>query len=309
MEAKTNGRHFADDIFKCIFLNENVWIPIKITLKCVPKCPMSNIPALVQIMDWRRPGDKPLSEPMMVGFPTHICIARPQWVNHPSWFIITSLFKKLFNTIQHVHFAGWSQSSQHDVIKWKHFPRFWPFVRGIYRSPLNSPTQRPVTRRINKSKQPRGWWFETPSGTLWRHRNKQYPAYKRLCSHIVQPPFVQNIAGHISIGCMVLWGHRGQLKTRHMFYRVVANYWSARYEMLDIVVLYIIIWKTQAVIPLAFGHNECHDQTRCFFIPHSRGLIQLFCWNSGLINDVVECSTQQLQNIRKNYEIDPMYTA
>ena len=29
---------------------------------------------------------------------------------------------------------------QHDdVIKWKHFPRYWPFVRGIHRSPVNSP--------------------------------------------------------------------------------------------------------------------------------------------------------------------------
>ena len=26
-----------------------------------------------------------------------------------------------------------------DVIKWKHFSRFWPFVRGIHRSPVNSP--------------------------------------------------------------------------------------------------------------------------------------------------------------------------
>ena len=32
-------------------------------------------------MDWRRPGDKPLSEPVMVRSPTHICVARPQWVN------------------------------------------------------------------------------------------------------------------------------------------------------------------------------------------------------------------------------------
>ena len=35
---------------------------------------------LVQIMAWRRPGDKPLSEPMMVRLPTHICVTRPQWV-------------------------------------------------------------------------------------------------------------------------------------------------------------------------------------------------------------------------------------
>ena len=40
-------RHFADDIFKCIFLNENVWIPVKISLKYVPKGPINNIPALV----------------------------------------------------------------------------------------------------------------------------------------------------------------------------------------------------------------------------------------------------------------------
>ena len=78
---RQNGRHFADDIFKCIFVNENVWIPIKISLKFVPKGPINNMPALVQIMAWGRAGDKPLSEPMMVSLPTHICITRPQWVN------------------------------------------------------------------------------------------------------------------------------------------------------------------------------------------------------------------------------------
>ena len=56
----------ADDIFKCIFLYENVWISIKISLKFVPMGPIINIPALVQIMACRRPGDIPLSEPMLV---------------------------------------------------------------------------------------------------------------------------------------------------------------------------------------------------------------------------------------------------
>ena len=78
---RQNGRHFVDDIFKYIFLNENVWIPIKIWLKFVPKGRINNIPALVQIIAWRRPGDKPLSEPMLVSLPTHICVIRPQWVN------------------------------------------------------------------------------------------------------------------------------------------------------------------------------------------------------------------------------------
>ena len=63
LRPRQNGRHFADDIFKCIFLNENVSIAIKISLKFVPKGPINNIPSLVQIMAWRRPGDKPLSEP------------------------------------------------------------------------------------------------------------------------------------------------------------------------------------------------------------------------------------------------------
>ena len=42
-----------------------VWIAIKISLKFVHEGPINNIPALVEIMAWRRPGDKPLPEPMM----------------------------------------------------------------------------------------------------------------------------------------------------------------------------------------------------------------------------------------------------
>ena len=56
-------------------------ISIKISLKFVPKGLINNIPAFVQIMAWRRLGDKPLSEPMMIWLPTHICVTRPQWVN------------------------------------------------------------------------------------------------------------------------------------------------------------------------------------------------------------------------------------
>ena len=82
LRPRQNGRHFPDAIFKWIFLNENVWISIKKkSLKFVSRGPISNIPALVQIMAWHRPGDKPLSEPMMVKLLTHICVTRPQWVN------------------------------------------------------------------------------------------------------------------------------------------------------------------------------------------------------------------------------------
>ena len=56
---------FTKDIFKCIFINENIRVSIKISLEFVPKSPINNIPALVQIMAWHRPGGKPLSESMM----------------------------------------------------------------------------------------------------------------------------------------------------------------------------------------------------------------------------------------------------
>ena len=64
---RQNGRHFADNY------NKKVWILLKVSWKFVPKVWINNIPALVQIMAWRRP--------MMVSLPTHICVTRPQWVN------------------------------------------------------------------------------------------------------------------------------------------------------------------------------------------------------------------------------------
>ena len=55
-----------------VVCTENAWILIEISLKFVPKDPINNIPALVQLMAWRRPGDKPLSKPIMVWLLTHI---------------------------------------------------------------------------------------------------------------------------------------------------------------------------------------------------------------------------------------------
>ena len=100
LKPRHDGRYFADDVLKCIFLNENVWISLKIALKFVPGGPINNIPALVQIMAWRRPGDKPLSEPMLVLVPTHICVTRPQWVNVSHAYLYISII--LGMCIQHV---------------------------------------------------------------------------------------------------------------------------------------------------------------------------------------------------------------
>ena len=78
---RQNGRRFADDDFKYIFLNENVCISLKISLKFFPKFRINSILALVQIMPWRRPGDKPLSESIIVILSTHIFVTQPQIVN------------------------------------------------------------------------------------------------------------------------------------------------------------------------------------------------------------------------------------
>ena len=85
LRPRQNGRRYPDDFFKCIFLNENICIPINISLKFVPVGQINNIPSLVQIRAWRRPGDKPLFEPMMVSLVTHICVTRPQWVKSILW--------------------------------------------------------------------------------------------------------------------------------------------------------------------------------------------------------------------------------
>ena len=87
-----------------------------------------------------------------------------------------------FNQLWYTVHPKTSDSRLHDdVIKWKHFPRYWPFVRRIHRSPVNFPHKGQwcgalmfsLICALNKrlSKQSRGWWFETPSCSLWRHCN------------------------------------------------------------------------------------------------------------------------------------------
>ena len=71
--------------------------------------------------------------------------------------------------------------NQDDVIKWKHFPRYWPFVSGIHRSPVDSPHKGQwrgalmffLELHLNErlGKQSRRRWFETPSRSLLRHCN------------------------------------------------------------------------------------------------------------------------------------------
>ena len=90
------------------------------------------------------------------GFPTHICGTRPQWIKE-------SLHLSL----------KWLSIQHDDVIKWKHFPRYWPFVRRIHRSPVNSPHKGQwrgalmfslICTRIN------GWVNNGEAGDLRRYR-------------------------------------------------------------------------------------------------------------------------------------------
>ena len=87
MRPRHKGCPFTDDIFKCIFVNDLVWIPIKNYLSFVIKGAVNNILVLVPIRAWCRPGDKPLSQPMMVSLSTHIYVIRPQWVNRVQHFV------------------------------------------------------------------------------------------------------------------------------------------------------------------------------------------------------------------------------
>ena len=77
LEAETKLSRFRRRHFQMHFLNKNVCISLKISMKFVPKVRINSIPALVQIMAWCRPGNKPLSEPMMVNLLMYIRVTLP----------------------------------------------------------------------------------------------------------------------------------------------------------------------------------------------------------------------------------------
>ena len=102
---------------------------------------------------------------------------------------IRAQIKENIKAPRHWPLCGEFTGDHDDVIKWKYFPRYWPFVRGIHRSPVNSPHKGQrggalmfffdlcLNKRL--SKQSWGWWFETLSHPLWRHCNVNcIPFYK-----------------------------------------------------------------------------------------------------------------------------------
>ena len=172
----------------------------------VSKGPFNNIPALVQVTAWRHPGDKPLSEPMVVSLLTHLCITRPQWVNgnmsnniiinihfndDHMWYCSFQFYDKIksqlgasrLNII--IYLCMWQLCCQGcaSVTWWRHqMKTFFALLALCVGNSLVTgefPAQRPVTwsfdilldLHLNKqlSKQSWGWWFQTPLCPLWRH--------------------------------------------------------------------------------------------------------------------------------------------
>ena len=205
LRPRRNGQNFADDILKRIFFDENVWISIKISLEFVPGGPINNIPALVQIMAWRRSGDKPLSETMMVSLPTHIWVTRPQWVNlvYYSTGIILSMGSAT-ERWRHIVTAfpiGWlytqnDSCSDITLSSWYFIPpttqlfvqqffqanikediktlHYWLSVRGIHQGPVDSPHKGPVMHVMS-----------------WHHHSEPtFPVWSRAC-----PPSFAATAG------------------------------------------------------------------------------------------------------------------
>ena len=79
IETETRWPPISRRHFQLNFL-ELKWIFfINISLKFVPKGPIYNITALVQIMPWRQPGNKWSSVPLTVSLLQHISVTRPQW--------------------------------------------------------------------------------------------------------------------------------------------------------------------------------------------------------------------------------------
>ena len=100
LRPRQNGRHFPDDIFKCIIMNVNH--------RQFP----DNFTALVQILAWRRSGDRRLSEPMIIILLTQICVTRLQWVNS---------LRPCDAFMRHHYFRKWlvaSSATKHYLNQW-----------------------------------------------------------------------------------------------------------------------------------------------------------------------------------------------
>ena len=108
-------------------------------------------------------------------------------VTNPSCLWMDGVLPELF--IVHAGLQRWLSYPDHDdVIKWKHFPRYWPFVQGIHRSPVNSPHKGQwrgtlmfslICVWIN------GWVNSREAGDLRRYRaHYDVTVMSKTCKHV-----------------------------------------------------------------------------------------------------------------------------
>ena len=191
LRPRQNGCHFADDIFKFwyIFWSEHALISRLISNSTDlgfhwTLFPINNIPALVQIIAWYRNRRQAIictnydlvywGIDALLGINELIMslAETARWLQQPS----SSWPRPTVSTFQYFRWYVLTKSTHDDVIKWKHFPLNWPFVRGIHRSQVNSPHKGQwcgdlmfslVYAGIN------GWVNngQTPSTPSWHHCN------------------------------------------------------------------------------------------------------------------------------------------
>ena len=102
-----------------------------------------------------------------LGLCSCLCVCRPMW-----HVIIWPLEMEWYDATPRCCSRNKRSHNNDDVIKWKHFPRYWPFLRGLHRSPVNPPHKGPwrralmfslISARIN------GWVNNGEAGDLRRH--------------------------------------------------------------------------------------------------------------------------------------------
>ena len=158
-----NEAHFADGIFNCIFLNEYHCPLDQIARNLLDSC---GAIGEIWVMAWCRTGNRPLRKPLMTQFFywRHRALLHH---NHLKTYILELLKIVTFSDVFVPH---------DDVIKWKHFPRYCPFVRGIHWWPVNFPHKGQwrgalmysfICAWIN------GWVNNREAGD-WRHRRAHY---------------------------------------------------------------------------------------------------------------------------------------
>ena len=129
-------------------------------------------------MAWCRPGDKPLSEPMMVTLPTHICVARPQWVNTFERFILEIRGNILF-FVFHYFVAVWRKDASGKNVPNAHLP-----IPGVGSERLIE-----IWKPVN-SNQTR-WLFSTNMENVWHYT--EFVKLYRLWNIYQFTPKPQNI--------------------------------------------------------------------------------------------------------------------